>query len=122
MTIAEHGTTTRRWLSSLGVFVLVVLLVTCKPDHVLGIRPGTLFVAVRDSVFVPDTITIKVGFPIRWTNEGAVFHSVVSDSGLFASGLLQPNAWFEVRFDNAGTFPYHCSQHAGMVGTVLAVP
>jgi plastocyanin len=122
MTTIIQGTTTSRWLSSLCVFLLVVSLLTCKPEHVLGIRPGTLFVAVRDSVFVPDTITIKLGFPIRWTNEGAVFHSVVSDSGLFASGPLQPNAWFEVRFDNAGAFPYHCSQHAGMVGIVLAVP
>jgi len=124
MIMAEHGTTTRRWLSSLCVvsIVLILSLVACKPSHVLGIRPGTLFVAARDSVFVPDTITITVGFPVRWTNEGMVFHSVVSDSGLWASGLLPPNAWFEVRFDSAGTFSYHCSVHAGMVGTVLAVP
>lgn len=117
---AEHGTTTRRWLSSLCV--LLLFLVTCKPSHVFDVRPGTLFVAVRDTVFVPDTITITVGFPVRWTNEGALQHSVVSDSGLWASGLLRPAAWFEVRFDSAGTFSYHCSVHAGMVGTVLAVP
>jgi plastocyanin len=124
MILAEPGTTTRRWLSSLCIVasVLILSLATCKPSHVLGIRPGTLFVAARDSLFAPDTITVTVGFPVRWTNEGAVLHSVVSDSGRFASGLLQPNAWFEVRFDSAGTFPYHCSQHAGMVGTVVAVP
>ena len=125
MTIAEYGTTTRRW-SSFFCFVFVASLtlvsVTCKPDRVFGIRPGTVFVALRDTLFVPDTITVPVGSPVRWTNEGMILHSVVSDSGLFASGLLQPNAWFEVRFDSAGTFPYHCSQHASMVGTVLAVP
>lgn len=28
--------------------------------------------------------------------------------------------WFEVRFDSAGTLPYHCSRHEGMTGTVIA--
>ena len=110
-------------LLSICVFATLLSLsfATCKPDPI-GIRPGTVFVAARDTLFTPDTITVPVGFPVRWTNEGMILHSVVSDSGLFASGLLQPNAWFEVRFDSAGTFPYHCSQHANMVGTVLAVP
>jgi len=101
--------------------LLSLSLATCKPDP-LGIRPGTVFVTARDTLFTPDTITVGVGFPVRWTNEGMLQHSVVSDNGLWSSSLLQHNAWFEVRFDSAGSFPYHCSVHAGMVGTVLAVP
>ena len=101
--------------------LLSLALATCKPDP-LSIRPGTVFVTARDTLFTPDTITVDVGSPVRWTNEGILQHSVVSDSGLWASGLLPHNSVFEVRFDSAGTFPYHCSVHAGMVGTVLAVP
>lgn len=110
-------------LLSISVFATLLSLsfATCKPDPI-GIRPGTVFVTAGDTLFTPDTITVGVGFPVRWTNAGLLQHSVVSDGGLFASGLLQHNAWFEVRFDSAGTFPYHCSEHAGMVGTVLAVP
>src|SRR2546422_7558790 len=70
----------------------------------------------------PDTITVGVGLPVRWTNEGRVYHTVVSDSSLWSSNLLAPTWWFEVRFDSAGTFPYHCSQHAGMTGTVIVTP
>lgn len=96
--------------------------VACKNDDITGIRPGTLFVAARDTLFTPDTITIGRGFPIRWTNEGALYHTVVSDSSLWASNLLAPRWWFEVRFDSAGTYPYHCSQHSGMTGTVVVTP
>jgi plastocyanin len=77
-----------------------------------------LFVSVRDSVFQPNSITIDRGFPIRWTNDGAVFHTVTSDDALFDSGLIPRRNFFEVRFDSSGTFTYHCSIHAGMTGTV----
>jgi plastocyanin len=111
----------RRFLAaSLGVAVLAG--VACGKHDPTAIRPGTLFVAARDSFFTPDTITIAVGFPIRWTNEGHVYHTVVSDSSLWASNVIAPTWWFEVEFDSAGTFPYHCSQHSGMTGTVIVTP
>jgi plastocyanin len=106
--------------AALGMGMLIGL--GCKKSDITAIRPGTLFVAARDSFFTPDTITIGVGFPIRWTNEGHVYHTVVSDSALWASNLISPSFWFEVKFDSAGTFPYHCSQHSGMTGTVIVTP
>jgi len=102
--------------------IAVVAGLACKKDDITAVRPGTLFVAARDSFFTPDTINIAVGFPIRWTNAGSVYHTVVSDSSLWASNLLAPTWWFEVKFDSAGTFPYHCSQHSGMTGTVIVTP
>lgn len=101
---------------------VVALVLACKADDITRIRPGTVFVAARDSFFTPDTISVGVGLPVRWTNEGAVYHTVVSDSSLWTSNLLAPKWWFEVRFDSAGTFPYHCSQHAGMTGVVVVQP
>ncbi len=98
------------------------LVIACKSDNITRIRPGTVFVAARDSFFTPDTIRVTVGLPVRWTNEGTVYHAVVSDSSLFSSSLLAPTWWFEVRFDSAGTFPYHCSQHPKMTGTVIVTP
>ena len=107
----------------IGIAAAVVALVlACKTDNITRIRPGTVFVAARDSFFTPDTIRVGRGLPVRWTNEGKVYHTVVSDSSLWSSNLLAPTWWFEVRFDSAGTFPYHCSQHAGMTGTVIVTP
>lgn len=117
-----YRTTTRRWLSSFCFVLglgLCAALVTCKPSSAFGIRPGTVFVAMRDSFFTPDTIHIGFHVPVRWTNEGTVIHTVVSDSGLFASSSLTPSAWYEIVFDSVGTYPYHCSIHVGMIGTVV---
>jgi len=109
-------------LAAAALGLSIFAFVSCKGKDLTAIRPGTLFVAVRDSFFSPDTVRVTVGTPVRWTNEGAVYHSVVSDSALWTSNLLAPTWWFEVRFDSAGTFPYHCSQHARMIGTVIVAP
>jgi len=110
-----------RWLTGSTVAVCAVILLTCKtPDF--AVLPGTVLGAARDSFFTPDTIYVTVGNRVRWTNEGRVYHTVESDSSLWGSDLLAPTRWFEVRFDSAGTYPYHCSIHAGMVGTVVATP
>jgi plastocyanin len=125
MTTFADRTTTHRWLSSFCFALaaaLAVVVATCKPSEVFGIRPGTVFVSVRDSFFTPDTIHVGRQLPVRWTNEGTVLHTVVSDSGFFGSGQLTPKAWYEVRFDSVGAFPYHCNIHAGMLGTVVVDP
>jgi plastocyanin len=105
-----------------GGAAVLALALACKGEDITRIRPGTVFVAARDSFFTPDTITVARGLPVRWTNEGAVYHTVVSDSSLWSSNLLAPTWWFEVRFDSVGTFPYHCSQHSGMTGVVVVHP
>jgi plastocyanin len=61
----------------------VALVLACKAEDITRIRPGTVFVAARDSFFTPDTIAVGVGLPVRWTNEGTVYHTVVSDSSLW---------------------------------------
>jgi plastocyanin len=102
------------------VGLIVASFAACEgADDLTSIRPGTVFVMARDSFYLPDTINITVGKPVRWTNEGSVYHTVVSDSALWTSNLLAPSWWFEVRFDSAGIYPYHCSLHQGMTGTVV---
>jgi plastocyanin len=101
--------------------VSALAALACQNNHDLtSVRPGTVFVDARDSFFRPDTVTIAVGLPVRWTNQGTVYHTIVSDSARWSSDSLAPTWWFEVRFDSAGTFPYHCSRHPGMTGTVIA--
>ncbi len=94
-------------------------LPACRTEDISRVLEGTVFVSVGDSFFQPDTVTVMPGGRVRWTNAGAVQHTVVSDSALWQSGLLAPHWWFEVRFDSVGAFDYHCSQHPGMTGTVI---
>jgi len=97
----------------------VFVLLACRANDFTRPPEGTVFVGVRDSFFLPETVTVMLGKSVRWTNEGTVQHTVVADSVPWQSDLLEPQYWFEVLFDSAGAFNYHCSQHVGMTGTVI---
>lgn len=94
-------------------------LPACGSDDITWAPEGTVFVSMGDNFYQPQTVTVTRGASVRWTNEGAVAHTVVSDTGLWQSDLLSPTWWFEVRFDEPGTFDYHCSVHDGMTGRVI---
>jgi plastocyanin len=69
--------------------------------------------------FSPDTVTVKVGDSITWTNTGSLQHSVTADDGSFNSGLLSTGQTFTQSFNTAGTFAYHCAPHPWMKATVV---
>lgn len=87
---------------------------------------------LTDKAYSPNPINVKVGQTVVWTNDDSAFHTVTSgtvggaDVGKeFDSGLAGPTALtskgktFEHKFDAAGEFPYHCTLHPAMVGTVV---
>ena len=71
------------------------------------------------SAFAPNPTTVTVGSTITWTNADTLTHTVTSDTGVFDSGSLPPGAKFSFTFQTKGTFPYHCTPHPGMVGSVV---
>ena len=78
-------------------------------------------VTVEDFDFNPDTIRVKVGTTVTWTNTG-VTHTVTADKGLFDSGALKSGEAFSFTFAKGGTFTYHCAIHSSMRGTVTVTP
>jgi len=69
--------------------------------------------------FVPADLTIGVGTRVTWTNNDSVTHTSTSDSPRWNSNNVAPGGQFSVTFDSAGTFPYHCAIHPGMVANVI---
>jgi plastocyanin len=76
-------------------------------------------VTISNYSFGPATLTVKVGTTVKWTNQDTVAHTVTSDSGVFDSGNLPQGQSFSYTFATAGTYPYHCTYHAMMTGTVV---
>ena len=68
--------------------------------------------------YVPTPVTIAPGGTVRWTNDDTIAHTTTSNSAVWNSGNVSPGDHFDVTFTTAGTFPYHCTIHPGMVGTV----
>lgn len=76
-------------------------------------------VEIVNFTFSPATVTIAVGDTVRWTEKDGAFHSSTSDTGLWNSGSLPLDGTFSFLFPTAGEYPYHCSPHPGMTGTVV---
>lgn len=75
--------------------------------------------ATADLVFNPTSSSIKAGGVVQWTNSGSVPHNVTFDQdGSVSSQTMQQSDTWQVKFTTAGSYPYHCTFHPGMDGTV----
>ena len=79
-------------------------------------------VTIQATVFSPATITVGLGTIVTWKNMDTASHTVTSDDGgSFNSGSISTNGTYTFIFTNYGSYPYHCSLHPGMTGTVQVV-
>ena len=76
-------------------------------------------VTISGYAFSPATIHIKVGGKVTWTNQDQVAHTATADGGSFDTKLISQGKSATVTFDKAGTYPYHCTPHPNMKGTVI---
>jgi plastocyanin len=83
----------------------------------VAIPVGAEFLGNR--AFNPGTLDVTVGTTVTWTNRDAISHTSTSDAAGWDSGIVAPGGAFSFRFQNSGSFPYHCAIHPGMVGTVV---
>src|SRR5438128_2159829 len=74
--------------------------------------------------FTPNNMTVKVGQAIEWDwQDPNVAHTVTSDDGTSFDSCLQNKGYkFVVTFNQAGKFPYHCTIHPLMIGTITVTP
>src|SRR5262245_30301624 len=72
-----------------------------------------------NQAFTPDQVTVNAGTTVVWTNTDSTAHTSTADGNAWNSGIVSPGGRFTVTFQTAGTFPYHCTIHPGMVGTVV---
>ncbi|HZR27329.1 MAG TPA: plastocyanin/azurin family copper-binding protein, partial [Terriglobales bacterium] len=88
-------------------------------------------VTVSDFSFSPGTINITAGQTVTWNFTAGDFHNVDSGSsctpdGRFSSGGTQNGGTYSHQFTVAGTYPYFCDPHCGlmpsMAGSVTVSP
>lgn len=69
--------------------------------------------------YVPGDLNVTVGTTVTWRNTDSVSHTSTSDATGWNSGVVAPGGQFSFAFQTAGTFPYRCTIHPGMVGTIV---
>lgn len=95
-----------------------------SPSPSEPIKSGVVQIAYRNIAIDPDTVRVKVGTTIKWTNYDAVDHNVTSESGpqKFASGDFGEGGTYEVKLTKPGIIHYECTIHpATMNGTIEVV-
>ena len=75
--------------------------------------------SLGDRAYTPDDLNVPVGTTVTWMNTDSLPHTSTSNAPGWNSGTVAPGGQFSFAFQTAGTFPYHCMIHPGMVGTVI---
>ncbi len=99
----------------------------CKPMSIT-VRDASGAAVKTDTIasfaFGPASLTVNVGDSVTWTNTDTASHtatSVTTGVGEFDTGQIQTGQSKTVVFSTPGTFPYMCSNHPFMTGTVIVL-
>jgi plastocyanin len=76
-----------------------------------------------DDAYDPNPVQTKAGDTVTWTNNDSTPHTATSGTGskpdgTFDSGTLEQGESFSFMFEKAGEYPYFCTLHPNMAGTV----
>jgi amicyanin len=84
-----------------------------------AVSAGAVQVGIVNFKFTPDSLTIKVGTTVNWTNHDDIAHTVSFTGSGVRSGVLDRNGAYSHTFTAPGTYAYICSIHPFMHGTVI---
>ncbi len=83
--------------------------------------PGAVAVSIKDFEFGPAAISAKVGQVIAFSNKGFEPHNATLDAGGCGTATLQTGNSDGLVFTAAGTYPFHCTVHTQMHGTITVI-
>ena len=76
-------------------------------------------VKIDNFTFNPQQVTIKAGDTVTWINHDDIPHTVTSKTLLFRSKAMDTDDKFSFTFATPGSFPYFCSLHPHMTGSIV---
>jgi plastocyanin len=86
---------------------------------VVRLHQHVVNVSIMNFAFGPARLVVSPGTRIVWTNKDSDPHTVDSTKGAWTSEALDTDSQFARVFKNTGTFPYYCSIHPFMHGTIV---
>jgi amicyanin len=83
---------------------------------------ATNSVSIKNYMFMPMSIKVKVGSTVTWTNEDSVHHNVVATTASADAPngpLIGQGQTYSFKFTKAGTYSLYCQVHPYMHSTVI---
>jgi len=77
-------------------------------------------VGIDNFTFNPQTVTVKAGTTVTWTNKDDIPHGIATTNNAFKrSQALDTDDSFSFTFSTPGTYQYFCYIHPHMTGTIV---
>jgi plastocyanin len=95
-----------------------------SPPASAPVQSGVVHITYQNISIAPDTVKVKVGSTIIWTNMDSVEHNVTSQSGpqQFASRTFGEGRSYTIKVLKPGVIHYECTIHpTSMNGTIDVV-
>lgn len=83
---------------------------------------GPNAVTIDNFAFAPQTLTVRAGTTVIWTNHDEEPHTVAAKDGSFRSPGMDNGGSYTFTFAKAGTYEYICSIHPFMRAAVVVTP
>jgi plastocyanin len=104
----------------IAAFAVSAAIAAFLPGNREGRSQAPSAVKIDNFSFGPETLDVRVGSTVTWTNQDDVPHVVASDDNkLFKSQALDTNDRFSFTFTKPGTYNYYCAVHPRMTATVV---
>ena len=107
------------WIAMFAMPASAALLMLAGSPSVMANDQPSAKVKIDNFIFGPQTVTVPAGTTVTWTNSDDIPHTAVSTDGVFKSKVMDTDEKFSYTFTKAGTYPYYCSIHPKMTGTVV---
>jgi plastocyanin len=122
------------WMAIASSFLIILLsLSSCSPTPNAGVSQTTppppvsaqtadVTVKIRNFKFEPANLAIAVGKTVQFINLDEEPHTATATEGAFDSKALDTNQTWNYTATKPGTYPYICSVHPFMKGTLTVTP
>jgi plastocyanin len=112
---------TRLFLAvSLGAMIVAAVGISSASADSPAPSASPVMVFIRNSLFYPNSTTVKTGTTVTWRNDDVqLSHTVTSTTGVFDSKNMDRGVVYSYKFTKAGKYPYTCTYHPYMKGIVI---
>lgn len=98
------------------LIVLISLLLFFTACNTEPVQPATPIhvtdIKIKDLTFMPNTIAVKAGDKVTWTNMDSMAHRIKGTN--FDSGDILKDGTYSFTFGTPGTYEYSCLIHSSM--------